>query len=141
MAARGVKAANLSTELDMKSQVTPQLSSCETNPELPSVPRADRHCFPRLPSLLLRVGESSPEEAEQMAKSPDEGESFVSENPEHRLLITINILPLLFIDFEQKLQNQYFHTNLFFVFFFEILIDLIFFDFLIDFEIMNLLIF
>ena len=36
----------------------------------------------------------------------------------HRLLITINILPLLFIDFEQKLQNQYFHTNLFFVFFF-----------------------
>ena len=37
--------------------------------------------------------------------------------PEHRLLITINILPLFFIDFEQKLQNQYFHTNLFFAFF------------------------
>ena len=40
-----------------------------------------------------------------------------AEFPEHRLLITINILLLLFIDFEQKLPNQYFHTNLFFVFF------------------------
>ena len=69
---------------------------------------------------------------------PERPDTDVTTSPEHRLLITINILPLLFIDFEQKLQNQYFHTNLFF---FEILIDLIFFDFLIDFEIMNLLIF
>ena len=60
--------------------------------------------------------------------------------PEHRLLITINILPLIFIDFEQKLQNQYFHQNVF-LDFFGILIDLIFFDFHIDCETMILLIF
>ena len=49
---------------------------------------------------------------------PADEQVYVLKDPEHRLLITINILPLLFIDFEQKLQNQYFHTNLFFFVFF-----------------------